>query len=67
MNRLADELGGTDIEIHHFGELREPSAPSGIHAHGPYDNNALPELLDRAGIQVVLLPGRLSPRRSATC
>jgi GT2 family glycosyltransferase len=56
VNELAESLRGTNIEIHHFGELREPISPW-IHEHGRYDNNVLPELLDRAGIQVVLLPG----------
>jgi GT2 family glycosyltransferase/glycosyltransferase involved in cell wall biosynthesis len=56
VNRLADALAGTSVELHHFGELREPISPL-IHVHGRYDNNWLPELLDRAGIQVVLLPG----------
>jgi GT2 family glycosyltransferase len=56
VNELAEKLVGTRVEIHHFGELREPISPH-IHAHGVYDNAVLPELLDRAGIQVVLLPG----------
>lgn len=56
VNALADAFAGTDVEFHHFGELRE--AVSGhLHVHGRYDNDVLPELLDRAGIQVVLLPG----------
>jgi GT2 family glycosyltransferase/glycosyltransferase involved in cell wall biosynthesis len=57
VNELAEKLVGTGVEIHHFGELREPISPH-IHAHGVYDNAVLPELLDRAGIQVVLLPGQ---------
>ena len=56
VNELADAFHDSTIEIHHFGELRE-SASSEVHAHGPYDNEFLPELLHRAGIQVVLLPG----------
>ena len=28
-----------------------------MHSHGPYDHEYLPELLRRAGIHVVLLPG----------
>ena len=57
MNELAEKLVGTGVEIHHFGELREAISPH-IHVHGVYDNAVLPELLDRAGIQVVLLPGQ---------
>ena len=57
VNRLADRLAGTGIEIHHFGELRADAVATHVHVHGPYDNEVLPELLDRAGIQVVLLPG----------
>jgi GT2 family glycosyltransferase len=56
VNELAEKLVGTSVEIHHFGELREATSPH-IHVHGVYDNAVLPELLDRAGIQVVLLPG----------
>ncbi|MEJ7582485.1 MAG: glycosyltransferase [Acidimicrobiales bacterium] len=56
VNELAERLAGTTIELHHFGELRDSISPS-VHAHGPYDNEMLPELLHRAGIQVVLLPG----------
>ncbi len=55
VNWLADRLAGTSIEVHHFGKLRaDPS--DHLHVHGPYDNEVLPELLERAGIQVVLLP-----------
>jgi GT2 family glycosyltransferase/glycosyltransferase involved in cell wall biosynthesis len=57
VNELAEKLLGTGVEIHHFGELREAISPH-IHVHGVYDNAVLPELLDRAGIQVVLLPGQ---------
>jgi GT2 family glycosyltransferase/glycosyltransferase involved in cell wall biosynthesis len=53
---LADMLCDTDIEIHHFGELGELTSGH-VQLHGAYDNNVLPELLDTAGIQVVLLPG----------
>jgi glycosyltransferase involved in cell wall biosynthesis len=56
VNRLADELAGDSVEVHHFGVLKEPASPA-LHVHGPYDNDLLPELLDRAGIQIVLLPG----------
>ena len=55
VNELADAFGDA-IEIHHFGELKEPGAAD-LHAHGAYDNECLPELLHRAGIQIVLLPG----------
>ena len=51
--RLA-ERSSARLEIHHFGELRAVAA---AHPRQPYDNELLPELLDRAGIQVVLLPG----------
>jgi GT2 family glycosyltransferase/glycosyltransferase involved in cell wall biosynthesis len=57
VNRLADDLGAvsSSIEIHHFGELK--AAPSRyLHTHGHYDNELLPDLLQWAGIQVVLLP-----------
>ena len=37
---------------------KQPASPE-LHSHGGYDNELLPELLHRAGIQVVLLPGRL--------
>jgi GT2 family glycosyltransferase/glycosyltransferase involved in cell wall biosynthesis len=56
VNRVADELAGSSIEIHHFGELKADASPN-LHCHGPYDNELLPYLLDRAGIQIVLLPG----------
>ena len=55
-NRLADDLSGTTVEIHHFGDLVEPASPNLI-LHGPYDNEILPDLLARTGIQIVLLPG----------
>ena len=55
VNWLAERLAGTGIEVHHFGKLRA-DASEHVHVHGPYDNEVLPELLDRAGIQVVLLP-----------
>ena len=55
VNWLADRLAGTGIEVHHFGKLRADPGDH-LHVHGPYDNELLPELLDRAGIQVVLLP-----------
>ncbi len=56
VNELAAAFAGSSIELHHFGELREAISPL-VHTHGTYDNNVLPELLARAGIQVVLLPG----------
>jgi GT2 family glycosyltransferase/glycosyltransferase involved in cell wall biosynthesis len=56
VNALADHFAGSTIEIHQFGELREPVSPV-VHAHGPYDNEFLPEFLHLAGIHVVLLPG----------
>jgi glycosyltransferase involved in cell wall biosynthesis len=55
VNWLADRLVGTSIEVHHFGKLRADPSPN-VHVHGPYDNEVLPDLLDRAGIQVVLQP-----------
>lgn len=55
-NRLADDLRGTSIEIHHFGPLKQEASPALI-AHGPYENDILPELLHAAGVQIVLLPG----------
>jgi len=56
VNDLAEAFRGTSVEIHHFGELKQPASPE-LHAHGGYDNELLPDLLHRAGIQVVLLPG----------
>ncbi len=58
VNWLADELRarGSSVEIHHFGHVRDAPSPA-VHAHGPYDNEALPELLERTGIHAVLLPG----------
>ena len=56
VNHLADSVADRSIEIHHFGELKEPASPF-LRSHGPYDNSVLPELLRRAGIQIVLLPG----------
>jgi GT2 family glycosyltransferase/glycosyltransferase involved in cell wall biosynthesis len=56
VNELADAVAGSSIEVHHFGKLRAEASENLI-LHGPYDNNYLPHLLDRAGIQVVLLPG----------
>jgi GT2 family glycosyltransferase/glycosyltransferase involved in cell wall biosynthesis len=55
-NELADSFADSTIEIHHFGELKDPASPR-LHSHGRFDNEMLPELLHRAGIQVVLLPG----------
>jgi GT2 family glycosyltransferase/glycosyltransferase involved in cell wall biosynthesis len=56
VNALAEAFRDSSVEFHHFGSLKEPASPE-VHAHGPYDNEYLPELLHRAGIQVVLLPG----------
>jgi glycosyltransferase involved in cell wall biosynthesis len=56
VNVLVSAFADSTVEIHHFGELKEPASPE-LHAHGPYDNEFLPDLLHRAGIQVVLLPG----------
>lgn len=56
VNQLADWTASTSIEVHHFGRLRAEASPALI-CHGPYDNDLLPDLLDLAGIQVVLLPG----------
>ena len=55
-NELADLFADSSIEIHHFGELKDPSSAR-LHAHGRFDNEMLPELLHEAGIQIVLLPG----------
>jgi GT2 family glycosyltransferase/glycosyltransferase involved in cell wall biosynthesis len=55
-NDLADHFADSTIEIHHFGELKDASSPR-LQAHGMFDNEMLPELLHRAGIQIVLLPG----------
>jgi glycosyltransferase involved in cell wall biosynthesis len=55
-NQLAEAFRDSSVEIHHFGPLKEPASPE-LHAHGPYDNEFLPDLLHRAGIQAVLLPG----------
>jgi glycosyltransferase involved in cell wall biosynthesis len=56
VNQLADHFAGTSVEIHHFGVLKA-KASAELLLHGPYDNELLPELLHRAGIQIVLLPG----------
>ncbi len=56
VNELAEAFRGTSVEIHHFGPLKQSASPE-LHAHGAYDNELLPELLHRAGIQIVLLPG----------
>jgi GT2 family glycosyltransferase/glycosyltransferase involved in cell wall biosynthesis len=56
VNALAADVAGDGITIHHLGEQRDPIAPE-VQAHGPYDNRRLPELLDRYGIHVVLIPG----------
>jgi glycosyltransferase involved in cell wall biosynthesis len=59
VNWLADQLNGSTVEIHHFGNLVDQPS-SRVHTHGPYDNQLLPELLESAGIQIVLLPGHVS-------
>jgi glycosyltransferase involved in cell wall biosynthesis len=56
VNSLADAFSDSSIEIHHFGDLKQAASPD-LHTHGAYDNEFLPELLRRAGIQIVLLPG----------
>ena len=56
VNELAEACHDSSVEIHHFGALKQAASPE-LHAHGPYDNEFLPELLHRAGIQIVLLPG----------
>ena len=58
VNELAEAFRDSSVEIHHFGPLKQPASPE-LHAHGAYDNELLPDLLHRAGIQVVLLPGRV--------
>lgn len=55
-NALADAVASTTIEVHHFGPLLDVASEHLV-AHGAYDNELLPDLLDRAGISVVLLPG----------
>lgn len=56
VNSLAERFDDRSVEFHHFGELRMAVSES-IVTHGRYDNAVLPELLERAGIQVLLLPG----------
>jgi O-antigen biosynthesis protein len=56
VNELAEAFRGTRVEMHHFGDLKQAASPE-LHTHGGYDNEYLPELLQRAGIQIVLLPG----------
>ena len=56
VNALAEAVADTDIEIHHFGELVASTSPR-LTLHGRYDNRLLPDLLEQAGIGVVLLPG----------
>jgi glycosyltransferase involved in cell wall biosynthesis len=56
VNALVEAFSESSVEIHHFGELKEPASAQ-LHSHGPYDHEYLPELLRRAGIQIVLLPG----------
>jgi len=56
VNEIAEAFRDSSVELHHFGPLKQPASPE-VHAHGAYDNELLPDLLHRAGIQVVLLPG----------
>ena len=56
VNRLADDLTGTSVEVHHLGPLRAPASPALV-LHGPYDHPDLPGLLREANISVVLAPG----------
>ena len=56
VNELAEAFRDSTVEIHHFGNLMQPASPE-LRTHGAYDNELLPDLLHRAGIQVVLLPG----------
>jgi GT2 family glycosyltransferase/glycosyltransferase involved in cell wall biosynthesis len=56
VNELAEAFRESDVELHHFGDLKQAASPE-LHTHGAYDNEFLPELLQRAGIQIVLLPG----------
>jgi GT2 family glycosyltransferase/glycosyltransferase involved in cell wall biosynthesis len=59
LNACAEDLAGTGIELHHFGELREKVSPR-VRAHGLYRSEDLADLLDEHGIQIVLLPGPYS-------
>ena len=57
VNQLADAFAGLR---HRDPPLRPAQATRrhrSLRTHGAYDNEVLPELLHRAGIQVVLLPG----------
>jgi GT2 family glycosyltransferase/glycosyltransferase involved in cell wall biosynthesis len=56
VNDLLEDLAGSSVEVHHFGELKDRAHPDLV-LHGRYDNAVLPELLHLAGAQVVLLPG----------
>ena len=56
VNRLADAVASTSIEVHHFGPLVD-DASSELRVHGAYENEVLPDLLHRAGVSIVLLPG----------
>lgn len=53
---LAEDLAAEEIEVHAFGEEKE-SVGAHVVTHGTYSNDELPDLLDAAGIHVVLLPG----------
>ena len=61
-NELAETFRHTSIEIHHFGEVARAHF-AGASGARPLRQRVLPELLHGAGIQVVLLPGRM-PRPS---
>ena len=59
INELCERLLGTTIEVHHFGPLVDSGSHPGLHRHGPFDSAILPDLLQAAGINVVLLPGHV--------
>lgn len=56
VNAAAPSLRAHGIEIHHFGDAKEPVHDTVVQ-HGAYDNERLPGLLHRDGISVVVLPG----------
>ena len=64
VNRLADAVAGTSIEIHHFGPLVD-DASSELRTHGAYENEVLPDLLHRAGIADRAAARARHPRPSA--
>ena len=51
VNEIAEAFRGSSVEIHHFGEMKDPPAAT-LRCHGVYDNELLPTLLRRAGINV---------------